>query len=200
MSVLPDTFAARHFDGATSYSRQSLNLNNTLLSGNIDGFYYGAAPFDSIYPSDQGAAFDFLFDDVPLAPGQNITFNMYYGAASDSAQAERALRAVRSQVYALARGSNAPNQCTDASTVFIMAFNGVGGYPLEFNLFPTTVPSAQPSDFASSAPSTEPSAQPSHRSSLLRRRHCFYRPCHPRCFAIKAKKNSFLLINIRIVF
>jgi hypothetical protein len=73
-------------------------------------------------PLDQGVAVRFDFGS--LDPGKSVTFNVYYGAASNEASALKALTAVGAQVYSLGE----PSSSSDGSpnTAFL-GFSGVGG-------------------------------------------------------------------------
>jgi hypothetical protein len=55
------------------------------------------APFTNDGPYDHGAGFDFRFD--PLAVGASYSFNIYYGAAENTAAAEEAISKVAAEVY-----------------------------------------------------------------------------------------------------
>lgn len=75
----------------------------SLSSGAVSRFYQ-FAPFTDFGPYDHGAMFQFKFD--PLPPGATKTFNIYYGAAGNQADAEAALQAVRAEVYSFGKPSD----------------------------------------------------------------------------------------------
>ena len=81
------------------------------------------APFVDAGPSNQGTLFKFSFGK--LNAGQSRTFNMYYGATANKAEAEAAMQAIGAQVYGFAKPSSPGGQCLDDSNVFIIAFTGV---------------------------------------------------------------------------
>jgi hypothetical protein len=84
-------------------------------------------------PDDHGSVFDFAFGS--LAAGESRSFNIYYGAAANQADALVALGKVNAEVSSLGQSSNydsatglyspAPDQPT-----FIFAFGGVGSTEL----------------------------------------------------------------------
>ncbi|KAB8333511.1 PEP-CTERM sorting domain-containing protein [Scytonema tolypothrichoides VB-61278] len=81
-------------------------------------------------PRDHGALFDFGFG--ALAAGASRTFNIFYGAASDEAQALAALAAVGAdKVYSLGQASVADGASTGRPNTFIFGFSGVGEPPSE---------------------------------------------------------------------
>ncbi len=83
-------------------------------------------PFTDLGPDDHGALFDFNFGG--LAPGQSVTFRIFYGGASTEAEAIAALVAVGAEVYSLGQTSTDPT--TGTPNTFIFAFAGVGGRPI----------------------------------------------------------------------
>jgi hypothetical protein len=88
------------------------------LSGatvNVDFVKNGAA--------DHGSVFDFAFGD--LAAGESRSFNIYYGAADNLANAKKALDTIHADVYSLGQSSG-PGGANDDEPTFIFAFGGVG--------------------------------------------------------------------------
>jgi len=79
-------------------------------------------------PADHGAVFDFGF--APLAPGSNITFNIYYGAAANKAQAIAAVKRVGGEVFSFGQPSSPGGKSLGTPNTFIFAFQGVGGAPI----------------------------------------------------------------------
>ena len=57
--------------------------------------------FTDLGPQDHGASFQFQFG--PLSDGSSVTFNTYYGAAANEAEAKAALGAVGAEVYSIAK-------------------------------------------------------------------------------------------------
>jgi uncharacterized repeat protein (TIGR01451 family) len=85
----------------------------------------GATPFHTGFftdagPTDEGALFDFGFD--PLAPGESVTFLIYYGAAASEADAEQAVADVHAKTWSFGE-PNTPNGPTlGTPNTFIFAF------------------------------------------------------------------------------
>jgi uncharacterized protein YhjY with autotransporter beta-barrel domain len=86
-------------------------------------------------PADHGSLFDFDFGT--LAPGEEIKFVIFYGAAANEAEALAALEAVGAEVYALGKANEAAaggdptvDHLLGTPNTFIFAFAGVGGTPL----------------------------------------------------------------------
>lgn len=88
----------------------------------------GSQPFffDNVGPTDQGAAFDFDFGS--LNAGDSQKFTIFYGAASNRADALGALGKVGAELYALGRPGSSP--ITGEPNNFIFGFKGVGGTSL----------------------------------------------------------------------
>jgi type IV pilus assembly protein PilY1 len=83
-------------------------------------------------PCDHGAAFDFGFD--ALAAGGSKTFNLFYGAAGNEADAKAALGVVGAEVYSIASCNPSYDaRCTvdGQPNTFAWGFAGVGGTPIE---------------------------------------------------------------------
>ncbi|MCC7427504.1 MAG: autotransporter outer membrane beta-barrel domain-containing protein [Alphaproteobacteria bacterium] len=73
-------------------------------------------------PDDHGAGFDFAFG--ALAPGQTVTFKVYYGAAANRDEALAALAAIGAEVFSLGEQADGED---GSPNVYIFAFTGVGG-------------------------------------------------------------------------
>lgn len=77
-------------------------------------------------PNDHGAVFDFQFGE--LDPGQSVTFQTFYGAAGNEADALTALQSVGAQLWSLGEPDPARVGTNDGSpNTFMFAFGGVGG-------------------------------------------------------------------------
>jgi hypothetical protein len=79
-------------------------------------------------PYDCGAAFDFDFG--ALAPGASTSFNLYYGAAGNEAEAINALQSVGAEAYSLGQSSSELGPVAGTPATFILAFSEIGGDPL----------------------------------------------------------------------
>lgn len=91
------------------------------------------ANFTDCGPFDQGALFDFNFGTI--APGQSISFKLYYGLNRTEQGALSALASVGAEVYALAQSfddRNGTGAGPDGSprVTFMLGFSGVGGAPV----------------------------------------------------------------------
>lgn len=75
--------------------------------------------------SDHGALFDFRF--APLAPGASMSFNIYYGASANEADANTALAAVGAEVYSFGQPTSEGGPSLGVPNTFIFGFRGVGG-------------------------------------------------------------------------
>jgi type IV pilus assembly protein PilY1 len=85
--------------------------------------------FTTAGPADQGSFFTFDFGS--LAAGGSTTFDIFYGAANDEADAIAALSTDSAEVYALGLASNGPGGAPNtASGTWAFGFAGVGGTPL----------------------------------------------------------------------
>lgn len=82
---------------------------------NVDFLKNGAA--------DHGSVFDFAFGT--LAAGESRSFNIYYGAADNLANAKKALETIHADVYSLGQSAG-PSGANDDAPTFIFAFGGVG--------------------------------------------------------------------------
>ena len=118
-------------------------------------FAQGNIPIIDMGPGNFGIQFAFHFPQT-INFGENCTFNMYYGVASNLTDAQRVLQSVGAEIYALAKQSS-NGACSDSNDMFIMAFNGIGGTPVTFNLPATAMPSLAPSNVPSLVQSQEPS-------------------------------------------
>lgn len=83
-----------------------------------------SAPVTDLGPDDLGATFDFDFG--PLAPGDSTSFKLFFGGASNAADAEAALGAVGAEVYTMGKPSIG-GVCADGPAVFVVGFAAVGG-------------------------------------------------------------------------
>lgn len=86
------------------------------------------APFTDLGPDDHGALFDFGFD--PLAAGDSVSFNIYYGVAPTENDALVAVDFVGATVYSLGQPSTPTGATNGDPNTFIFAFGAVGGAPL----------------------------------------------------------------------
>jgi len=103
--------------------------NNGFNSGNPFSFFsFGLlnVDFTDNGPSDHGALFDFDFG--MLAPGADVEFKTYYGAAGNEAGALSALAAVAAEAYSFGQTNFDPTGGTP--NTFIFAFGEVGGDPI----------------------------------------------------------------------
>ena len=78
--------------------------------------------------ADQGSSF--VFDFGSLAAGGSTTFNIFYGAADDNADATAALGDVGAEVNVLGYSNNGNNGANLDSGTWDFGFAGVGGKPL----------------------------------------------------------------------
>ena len=79
--------------------------------------------FTDCGPNDHGALFDFGFGD--LAPGESITFSIFYGAAGTEGAAMDALMKAGAEIFSL--GQSNGGEVTGEPGTFIFGFKGVGG-------------------------------------------------------------------------
>lgn len=122
----------------------------------IDGYNN----FTDLGPQDHGASFEFQFG--PMAASASITFNTYYGAAANEAEAKAALGNVGAEVYSIAKPMDPETggcrgkymyasddlhmfsshillfPASDGPNVYIFGFAAVGGEKL-FTASPTIV-------------------------------------------------------------
>ena len=110
-----------------------------LLFSSDDGFASGnpLAPPSQINetgsfvdsgPADHGALFDFGFGSV--AAGDEVSFNIYYGAAATETEAVSAVAAVSAEVFSFGQPSTVDGPTLGTPNTFIFAFAGVGGDPV----------------------------------------------------------------------
>ena len=81
--------------------------------------------FEDAGPGDQGAMFDFAFG--PLAPGERVTFRLFYGAAANEIDAIAAVAATGAEVYSFGQPNTDNGAAIGAPNTFILAFAAVGG-------------------------------------------------------------------------
>jgi type IV pilus assembly protein PilY1 len=78
---------------------------------------------------DQGSSF--LFDFGSLGAGDSTTFDIFYGAADDNADAVAALGDVGAEVYVLGYAADGPDDTANLNSgTWMFGFAGVGGTPL----------------------------------------------------------------------
>ncbi len=75
-------------------------------------------------PSDHGSLFVFGFGD--LLADTDFTFNIFYGAGANGADALALLGAISPELYSLGQSTSAGGAATGLPT-YVFAFNGVGG-------------------------------------------------------------------------
>ena len=80
-------------------------------------------------PSDHGALFDFGF--APLDPGQQFTFNIFYGATANESDANQVLSDIGAEVYSLGQPSSSnPTEGTPNTYIFAFATGAASGTPI----------------------------------------------------------------------
>jgi type IV pilus assembly protein PilY1 len=98
--------------------------------------------FTTAGPADQGSFFTFGFGS--LAAGGSTTFDIFYGAADNEADAFAALSTDSAEVYALGLASNGPGGAPNYNgATWAFGFSGVGGEALPPP--PSTSPVPEPS-------------------------------------------------------
>lgn len=103
--------------------------NGNPLSGPSSILFTGNAVDSG--PQDHGALFDFNFGSV--APGAQVKFTIFYGAAANQQAAMTALGAVGAEAYSLGKPNPAaPGAGPEdgAPNTYIFAFAGIGGTPI----------------------------------------------------------------------
>ena len=95
------------------------------LAPRSDNGYVGS--FDTAVAADHGALFDFGFG--ALAPGERVTFKLFYGAAANESAAAAAVAAAAAEVFSFGRPSVDGSTRGEPNT-FVLAFNGVGSQQL----------------------------------------------------------------------
>lgn len=105
-------------------------------------------------PKHHGALFDFGFGT--LKPGEQVTFNIYYGAAASEAEANAALGDVQAEVYSYGQPHCPSDACPAVNgprdgrpNTFVFAFSKVGGAPV---LPPDTTPTTSSTSSTTTAP------------------------------------------------
>ena len=81
-------------------------------------------------PSDHGAQFD--FDLGPLAAGDSVSFNIFYGTAPGEVKALQALADIGAEVYSLGQNNRDPSG--GLPWTFFFGFSGVGGEVIGMSL------------------------------------------------------------------
>ena len=131
----PTTFDAYSTIGGSPFP-ELLATNNCLVAvpdplqpvtqcGNIP---FATGFFEDAGPSSVGAMFDFGFDT--LAPGGEVTFLIYYGAAADEQAAMQAVNAVNAKTWSFGQ-PNTPNGATlGTPNTFIFAFSTATAPPV----------------------------------------------------------------------
>lgn len=79
-------------------------------------------------PADHGALFDFGFDAI--APGDDLQFTTFYGAAGTEDGADAALATVGAEIYSYGQPNVESGPTAGDPNTFIFAFAGVGGAPV----------------------------------------------------------------------
>jgi type IV pilus assembly protein PilY1 len=87
--------------------------------------------------ADQGSSF--LFNFSSLAAKGSDTFDIYYGAANNNADALAALAGVGAEVYVLGYSSNTDGTANLDSGTWMFGFSGVGGKPITTTPEPGTL-------------------------------------------------------------
>ncbi len=77
-------------------------------------------------PADHGSSFIFGFGDIP--DGEQVSFDIFYGAAANESLALAALGTVGAEVYSLGQCNPVSSACGDITYIF--GFKGVGGTSL----------------------------------------------------------------------
>ncbi len=93
--------------------------------------------FADVGPSDHGSTFDFGFG--ALAAGSKYSFDIFYGAGRNTANALAALAAVGPELYSMGKPNNGAGGPNNDANVFVFAFKGVGG---EVVVAPVPVPAS----------------------------------------------------------
>jgi type IV pilus assembly protein PilY1 len=103
--------------------------NNGFSSANplapVFSFGFNTVDFVDVGPADHGAYFRFLFAD--LGPGEERTFEIFYGAAPDEAGALASLGAVGAEIFSLGQSTLPGDVPNNDGTTFMFGFKGVGG-------------------------------------------------------------------------
>jgi hypothetical protein len=109
---------------ALEYSSDNGFATADPLAGNPGGLLGGTVntDFTDSGPSDHGAYFRFNFGT--LSAGESKSFDIFYGAASNEANALAAIGTVQAELYSFGQNS-LPTSSSDPT--FVFAFKGVGG-------------------------------------------------------------------------
>ena len=83
------------------------------------------ADFTDVGPRDHGSLF--VFDFGGLADGASYTFDIFYGAGADEADALALLAGISPELYSLGQSRAPAGGANDALPTFVFAFRGVGG-------------------------------------------------------------------------
>jgi len=97
---------------------------------------YAVGEFTDAGPTDHGAVFDFGFG--MLDPGEEVSFNVYYGAAGTESEAIDALIAVGAEVFSLGQPNTPGGPTLGTPNTYIFAFSGVEGEGLSDRPFAVT--------------------------------------------------------------
>ena len=100
-------------------------LQPTPQCGNVP---FATGFFSDTGPSDLGAMFDFGFDT--LAPGGEVTFLIYYGAAASEQAAIQAVNAVDAQTWSFGQPNTQDGATLGTPNTFIFAFSTTTGPPV----------------------------------------------------------------------
>ena len=113
VTVQPDPASVNFLVAANNNGFASSDPYSSINIG-LGGLTNSPFTFTDLGPRDHGAAFDFQFG--PLGDGETLTFNTYYGAAGDQAEAEGALAAIGAEAYSFGKPSKG-GVCTGKSKV-----------------------------------------------------------------------------------
>jgi hypothetical protein len=112
---------------AITYTSDDGFANGNPLSADSPILFTGNATDSG--PADHGALFDFNFGTLDV--GASKTFNIYYGAAANRADAMTSLTAIGAEAYSLGLPDPDVAGSTDgAPNTYFFAFAGVGGAPI----------------------------------------------------------------------
>jgi len=120
VTIQPDPSTVAFLESATNNGFSTSNPYvppGVLYTGLGFGPPDGAAPFTDFGPLDHGANFDFKFNT--LEPGSKFSFNIYYGAAANQAEAEETLGAVFAEAYSFGKPRDSSGACADTPNVYI---------------------------------------------------------------------------------
>ena len=103
-------------DGFANANPETARLNTGIMSGTIN------TDFSAKGPADHGSLF--VFDFGTLLVGESYTFDIFYGAGANLADALSLLSLVSPELYSLGQSSGSTS---DTYPTFVFAFSGVGG-------------------------------------------------------------------------